>query len=981
MNSSIFWRLVWKEYRLQRALWLAMMVLTVLLILMLHAILPSREGKATLLYLIAIAFPALYASGCGATLFAGEHEADTYEFQRSLPVHSLSVFIGKIILALVSVVVMLGVSVGLATFLSESLYLALSPDPWRAMAWWTFGFFGLEMFLWTTLFSLLSKRVLVAAVLGIAAASVSVHFAAASITWQIVMETYCEAMPWRAAIAALVALADVGLAARWFRERRQRRSRSSRVTVDADGIGHPAASSERLPRTATLLRFVCSSRAIVDANGIARPAAFSEHLCGPDRTTILFRLVWQHWRQSCRTSMAILGAMLVPLMVIVVRSLESGSWGRLYFASSNDPVLYQFGVLPLLAMVPLLGLCVFLSDHREGRLRLLSNCGVPPKYVWLSRQSVLLPLSILTIPVFLLLAIFFAWGAYLFAWGAHLPGHHEYFLYYGAACAVAFGYMVLGIAAGQLCSMFIRSAILAAIFSILLTGVLAGWCWLMLFWHVNMLWSILPIPAALLLATRLHAADWLLERNGPRTWLRPGLALLVPTVALSIAVPLYRVNQIPVMGPDISFGEYQGTATPEERATLDLYRQAIAKYWRGDRGAQEAVASIVKASRQKLVHPIEGQSPLGEVLHWLVPNAEYEEEKGNLDAALEQYLAAIRITGQMRQCDWCGGEWPFVDGYEADIYRRLASWAARPKQTPERIMAAERQLREVAPRLSPVDAAMMQYAVLRRAINGDLSMMNFADKRVVRHIDLTTMLWLSLPWERTRAVRLLNLQTRLIFQIARASEGGADVDPNPIDNASLHLMFLAQAGLAPLRDSELLNTLRRSMDMPPISSDRENEGAPYRRARLSDSYRAIETARRAAHVVLALEAWKLKHGSLPKSLDELVGSYLDRVPTDPYSGMPFRYFRDGMKIPLHWSQELLEWQMCPTRGDIPSNKPFIWSTGTKVGIGYPVSDDVLEQYYLRRDWPDVNGRIRPSGIHKADSEFEIWQAGWPFPIP
>ena len=35
----------------------------------------------------------------------------------------------------------------------------------------------------------------------------------------------------------------------------------------------------------------------------------------------------------------------------------------------------------------------------------------------------------------------------------------------------------------------------------------------MLFWGVNWLWSVLPIPIALLAATRLRTRDWLLERN------------------------------------------------------------------------------------------------------------------------------------------------------------------------------------------------------------------------------------------------------------------------------------------------------------------------------------------------------------------------------------------------------------------------------------------------------------------------------------
>ena len=184
--------------------------------------------------------------------------------------------------------------------------------------------------------------------------------------------------------------------------------------------------------------------------------------------------------------------------------------------------------------------------------------------------------------------------------------------------------------------MFLRSPILAGIFSMLLTYLLAIWCALMLFWHVNWLWSILPIPAALLLATRLHTADWLLDRNGPRTWFRPGLALLIPAVALSIAVPLYRIYQVPVLCPDFSFKEYQGTATPQEKATIDLYLRALAKYnfakdQKDDAARQKAIASIVKASHQKLAPSIEGMPSLEMVFRTLLSDADDAERAGNLD--------------------------------------------------------------------------------------------------------------------------------------------------------------------------------------------------------------------------------------------------------------------------------------------------------------------------------------------------------------
>lgn len=48
-----------------------------------------------------------------------------------------------------------------------------------------------------------------------------------------------------------------------------------------------------------------------------------------------------------------------------------------------------------------------------------------------------------------------------------------------------------------------------------------------------------------------------------------------------------------------------------------------------------------------------------------------------------------------------------------------------------------------------------------------------------------------------------------------------------------------------------------------------------------------------ARTALALTAYKAKAGSYPDRLDALVPEYLPRVPTDPFSGKPLRYKRDG----------------------------------------------------------------------------------------
>jgi hypothetical protein len=295
-------------------------------------------------------------------------------------------------------------------------------------------------------------------------------------------------------------------------------------------------------------------------------------------------------------------------------------------------------------------------------------------------------------------------------------------------------------------------------------------------------------------------------------------------------------------------------------------------------------------------------------------------------------------------------------------------------------MAAERQLREVAPHLSPADAAERQYVLLSRALDGDLSMLDFS-KRSFLDQSLTT-LWLRLPWERTRARRLLNLQTLCDLAIGMEEPEGGCV--TSLDNAKMNLVLVTQRRLSPLRSSELLSALRTLIGVEPISRD-WGEGADGNRwppTTLSESYRAVETARRAAHLVLALQAWKLKHGSLPKSLDELVGPYLDRLPTDPYSHIPFRYFRDGVKIPLHWEQPLWGWPVMAAQGTVSPNEAFIWSAGPRISVQTPnANGDILSQYLIRPKWPYGDRRARNNWPHTANSEFDIWESGWPFPIP
>ncbi len=96
----------------------------------------------------------------------------------------------------------------------------------------------------------------------------------------------------------------------------------------------------------------------------------------------------------------------------------------------------------------------------------------------------------------------------------------------------------------------------------------------------------------------------------------------------------------------------------------------------------------------------------------------------------------------------------------------------------------------------------------------------------------------------------------------------------------------------------------------PLLSDSEWDGFGEFMAK---RYVGMETQRRAVVLTLALDAWKAEHGRLPSKLEELVGTYLDRMPLDPYSGKPFWYYPKGLPIRLKL-EFAYAWEHCKGSG-------------------------------------------------------------------
>ena len=62
---------------------------------------------------------------------------------------------------------------------------------------------------------------------------------------------------------------------------------------------------------------------------------------------------------------------------------------------------------------------------------------------------------------------------------------------------------------------------------------------------IDLIWSALPIPIVLMYATWLRAPDWISENKRWSARIRAASVVLVPMAALLVAVPVYRVQQVP----------------------------------------------------------------------------------------------------------------------------------------------------------------------------------------------------------------------------------------------------------------------------------------------------------------------------------------------------------------------------------------------------------------------------------------------------
>ncbi len=267
-----------------------------------------------------------------------------------------------------------------------------------------------------------------------------------------------------------------------------------------------------------------------------------------------------------------------------------------------------------------------------------------------------------------------------------------------------------------------------------------------------------------------------------------------------------------------------------------------------------------------------------------------------------------------------------------------------PAQTSSRLAAALATI-EKAPytTYTVADALKVRFLVLQRFLARK-------DEHAMESVPpggvLLFGLWRWLvPWEAARVDRLLKVATAVQLRDFQALTDRFKRDETcPYDSESCRHRSTSYDGL----DRWLRTTVAVRHF---VASEWWAKDPLYRR----------ETRRRATRLRLALTAYRLQHGTLPNTLEDLVGDYFRCVPGDPYSGRSFSYWPTGLPVAF----EIAE----PEDFIAQPGQPILFSGGPNEEELVVVADN------------DSRRHCQVRGRNGLLAEADRWSSGQAFPIP
>ena len=694
-KSSIFpivKRLVWKELNLLIPLFLTLALLG-LIIILLAAQFDMSEFKRSMI-LIAAGFSFVFAVATGAVTFATEKEVRTFGYLQSLPIPPriggwVKLFLGLLLTIL------------FAALLGGAVYLRL--EGWMRTMLWSEGnlpwlaFSGfllpvVETYLCTVICSLLVRKTMTAAVLGVSL--IALFYFLLSLLFQLSLLTSDRFDWWFEVVAGnwlirlfflgVLLVTCVSLTSRWLSVsfERQQQSVASRFSFG-------------LPNWPFWQR--CQM------------------------------LAWQTTRQSLRSlPLASLVMILFPLLsaFLLIWSLNSPYSEREW----ENPIPDWFRMTILLS-VSVCACQTFSVDQTRKQKLFFVQQAEYPRLLWLVRNTIwiaaLCGLALMFLILMVVLDLTIGRGAIaamafnldsVFEGLLNVRSDHAFSVIPTELVRYLLGF-VAAFAIGQWFSMVVRQPVIR-----LVLALLAALLFFYLEQPLNGLqlpawWSVLPFILALLVGTWWYAPAWLADQKQIAHWLKPLVPIAVATGIILLMIPQARINQIPKPS-DFAINSVSDLIGSPALENARNYHRALEAYstgetsneseewdwelpvrdWKRDRLEKLVVASektyalLEQGVQADHCYPFledtfgsrKKHLELKKIYWTYVARAELALRNGDLAESFRLIQNGLRSYWQVTS---------FEDGETLDLYRFLGHWANHPKQSKESVDQAWQWLR------------------------------------------------------------------------------------------------------------------------------------------------------------------------------------------------------------------------------------------------------------------------------------------------
>ncbi|MAT71985.1 MAG: hypothetical protein CMJ58_20975 [Planctomycetaceae bacterium] len=547
-------RSLWKELRAVRPLAIGVFVLAAITSVALGELLEFHYNtaignQARLWGVVAFFAAALHAVGAAAALLAGEREDGADQFYEAVVAPPATIYAAKVLAIVASSAGIVAAMWLAATVLGNSgalrAFALMGGDGGVWMVW-----LGL---VWGVLAALLCPQPLLAAVLGIALASIASHLlveAAYHLSRGRISSHYLDGI-WLYLPATLaVFVLDAWLGVRWATPGRTPRRawwRRSSVASESEGETTACHGSVSCVIDATAGDALTAHRAVARAG-----AAGAGRRERPLRSAMLARLAWQTWQENRWTLLAaiVVGVLLIPAVEL-----------PLWFVRDQGANWLPPLPVSLLLVPALLGAMAFRADHRRGSYAFLDQKAARPRLTWLARQAWWLTAAVA------IAAIVFAgvvgWVALqarsfltehlsLTHWNIHaLDTDAARALRIRAATEPLWRAALLAwwgwLAAygwGQLCSLMVRRDVLAGFLAAFGAVVLCAAGWIAFAWDLSGVAFLAPVAVIAVAVSWWAAPQFLARRAGWRDWLKPLAVFGLAGVVAAWALPQARLAQV-----------------------------------------------------------------------------------------------------------------------------------------------------------------------------------------------------------------------------------------------------------------------------------------------------------------------------------------------------------------------------------------------------------------------------------------------------